>query len=62
MWKILIWILGCKKHEFIKAVKHQGDSYIIRIEKYEPTDVFIKKIEALDLEKMARGNTLTGTS
>lgn len=51
MWKIFILLLGCKKHDYVKAVKHQGKTYVVRIEKYESTDMLIRKMrEALEAE------------
>ena len=51
MCKIFIWLLNCKKHDYVKAVKHQGMTYVVKIEKYESTDMLIRKMkEALEAE------------
>ena len=51
MWKIFIWLLNCKKHDYVKAVKHQGMTYVVKIEKYESTDMLIRKMkEALEAD------------
>lgn len=43
MWRIIIWMLCRKNDDYIKAVKFRDEVYVIKIEKYVPTEKQMEK-------------------